>query len=191
MQQQDDTGPEFVVAFRGYDRGQVDDYLEHLESELMAAEDRAAMAEERLAAVTEELARVREEVGTRASELGDRLVRMLRLADEEAHETRATAQREADELKRQAVEEIDAARARCREEIGQTLAATAEERRSAEAELDALQESKDELLASMDRLGDLLHAAAAKGRDGTALARAEQASLPPPSSDALMDASAG
>jgi len=86
----------FDLAFRGYDRRQVEDYVERVEIALSDADRQHQQAVERLTAVELELAALRLELGDAerkaaglpepSSRVGERLLEMLRLAEQEAEE---------------------------------------------------------------------------------------------------------
>lgn len=96
----------FDVVLRGYDRRQVDDYLDRVEVALQEADSRHAQDTARIAAVEEELAALQarlDDAERRAagrpepvSRVGDRLAVMLRLAEEEAVAVRAEAATDAE-----------------------------------------------------------------------------------------------
>jgi cell division septum initiation protein DivIVA len=105
--------PEFITAFRGYDRLQVDDYIERLRHYATQFEERALSAEPELNTAKLELARLRlqlDDVDTELvearrlqreaanAELPQRLNQILNLASEEAESTREQARREAQEI---------------------------------------------------------------------------------------------
>jgi len=95
----------FDVVLRGYDRRQVDDYLDRVEVALNDADARHAEDAGRLTALEQEVADLRQrlvESERRADGrpepvpiAGDRIAAMLRLADEEATALRAAAAEEA------------------------------------------------------------------------------------------------
>jgi DivIVA domain-containing protein len=98
----------FDVVLRGYDRRQVDDYLDRVEVALGEADQRHADDAQRLAALERQVAEQHErlvDAERRAAGqpepvpvAGDRIAAMLRLADEEATAIRAAARDEADRL---------------------------------------------------------------------------------------------
>jgi cell division septum initiation protein DivIVA len=83
--------PEFAHALRGYDRQQVDEYLDWLRTAAIQAEDRAGHAETALAQCRRELASSPTTAG-----ISERLAAMLQLATEEADDIRARAQADSD-----------------------------------------------------------------------------------------------
>lgn len=97
----------FDVVLRGYERDQVDEYVNLLESQLQQA--RAAASRER----------------PNYAELGQRVVRILELAEEEASSMRAAAQAAADAIREDALTATDRARAEA-EQIRAAAAAEAE-----------------------------------------------------------------
>src|SRR3954466_1554665 len=104
----DDQPSGFDVVLRGYDRRQVDDYLDRVEAALNDADARHAEDSGRLAAlesqVTDMHARLAD--AERRAEgrpepapvAGDRIAAMLRLADEEAGALRDAARQEAERI---------------------------------------------------------------------------------------------
>src|SRR6476661_2869825 len=105
----DDEQPSgFDVVLRGYDRRQVDDYLDRVEAALNDADARHAEDAQRLTALESQVVDMHERLADaeRRAEgrpepvpvVGDRIAAMLRLADEEAAAMRAAARDEADRL---------------------------------------------------------------------------------------------
>lgn len=97
----DDQPAGFDVVLRGYDRRQVDDYLDRVEQALNDADARHAEDSGRLAVLEQQVADLQERLADaerRAAGLpepvpaaGDRIATMLRLADEEATALRQDA----------------------------------------------------------------------------------------------------
>lgn len=87
--------PEFAVAVRGYDRGQVDDYVARLGDFLADAEQRAQHAE---AGAAELDRRTPQGGGASYDGLGERVEAILRLASEEADSLRRKAHADLAEL---------------------------------------------------------------------------------------------
>ncbi|WP_116100870.1 chromosome segregation protein [Amycolatopsis thermalba] len=118
-------GAGFDLAKRGYDRHQVDEHLERLDSDLkMLAADRdaaisqagdlARQLEQARGEIENPLGQV-ERLGqppTTVEGLSERLQRMLRLAQEEAADTRARAEAEAGHIRAKAESDASAMRAR-------------------------------------------------------------------------------
>jgi DivIVA domain-containing protein len=98
----------FDTAIRGYNKDQVDDYLDRVERALTEADELHAADTRRFQAYEQQLQELQEQLGQaqqRAegqpepiSLVGERLATMLRLAEEETAELRATAQAEADRI---------------------------------------------------------------------------------------------
>jgi cell division septum initiation protein DivIVA len=86
MSIKEQEAPEFAQAFRGYDREQVDGYVDWLRNEAILAEERAGHAETTLAQCRRELAASPTTAG-----ISERLAAMLQLATEEAEDIRARA----------------------------------------------------------------------------------------------------
>lgn len=173
--------PTFDLALRGYDRRQVDEYLDRLEHDLSvaqgdrdAASARIALTEKRLGELESELAATRAQVTegdhpTYAG-LGKRVQQLLTIAEEEAERLRADAQRDTAEeraaagtLVQQAQDEAEKAR----REFKSDLDARRHKAEQQEAEVAA--ESDKRLAAAELRITD--SDAAAEKR----IAEAEQA----------------
>ncbi|HVV75521.1 MAG TPA: DivIVA domain-containing protein [Mycobacteriales bacterium] len=142
--------PQFATVMRGYDRGQVDDYVARLNDFLADAEQRAQRAERSVADVIRRNERLTEELRQaidrrqhmRAGEpyegLGERIEHMLRLAGEEADNIREQARIEAEEIV------ADARRS------GDT------EREAAERDLTAVSERRDAVVSELRRVQEVL-----------------------------------
>ncbi|MEO6204295.1 MAG: DivIVA domain-containing protein [Mycobacteriales bacterium] len=112
----------FDVVLRGYDRRQVDDYLDRVEVALQEADSRHAQDTARIGAIEEELTALQARLDDAerraagrpepASTVGDRLAVMLRLAEEEAGAVRAEATAEAERT-------VSEARVRAEQQTGQ------------------------------------------------------------------------
>src|SRR3954463_11957574 len=104
----DDQPSGFDVVLRGYDRRQVDDYLDRVEAALNDADARHADDAGRLAALESQVTDMHERLADAerraagrpepAPVAGDRIAAMLRLADEEAAAIRAGAVDEAERI---------------------------------------------------------------------------------------------
>jgi cell division septum initiation protein DivIVA len=140
--------PEFATVMRGYDRGQVEDYVVRLQEFLHDSEQRAANADRRVAQTQSRIEGLEREL-TRAAEvarepgatydgLGERISTILRLAAEEAEGLKSTARSEADSI----VEEArrDAERGRV----------------AAEHALNDLSRRRDQVVAELNRVRDIL-----------------------------------
>lgn len=153
----DTRRPEFATSLRGYDRVQVDDYIDRLQTLLRHAEERTRAAE--LTDPEEPQLAV-----------GPRLSRILELATEEAREMRARGRQEA-------VETVEEARERAEtmlndaEQTARTTAEQAEDRHGEqlreyanqrarmEADLAELEAHKEAVITEILRLRDALGAA--------------------------------
>lgn len=154
-----DSGhPEFAIAIRGYDRAQVDDYVQRLVQMLEEAEDRARHAESEL------------EHSAHAS-VGPRLSEIFDLAIAEARELRANAQRESRELiaaaRSSAAELVEEAQAKAqritaeaRAEHEEMLADFERQRELAQRSLEELEDRRAGVLGELRRLHEALGAAA-------------------------------
>lgn len=120
--------PLFATALRGYDRSQVDEHLAVVRNEAMAlrhqlaeSENRRVRAEHHAAATEHELRSVRDQ--QRSSDVGGsdsfgvRAEKIMRLADQEASDTRAAAARDSAAL----LEEARAEAEKHRHEVEQML----------------------------------------------------------------------
>ncbi|MEO6088958.1 MAG: chromosome segregation protein [Umezawaea sp.] len=118
-------GSGFDIAKRGYDKGQVEDHLERLDSDLrlLAADRDAAVSQtndlaRQLEAARSEMAEMRGQVDrlsmppTTLEGLSERLQRMLRLAQEEANEIKSRAEAEGGHIRSKAEGEAGVLRAR-------------------------------------------------------------------------------
>src|SRR3954452_18461046 len=104
----DDQPSGFDVVLRGYDRRQVDDYLDRVEAALNDADARHADDAGRIAALETQFTDMHDRLADAerraagrpepAPVAGDRIAAMLRLADEEAAAIRAGAAEEAGRL---------------------------------------------------------------------------------------------
>jgi DivIVA domain-containing protein len=105
----DDEQPSgFDVVLRGYDRRQVDDYLDRVEAALNDADARHAEDAQRLSALESQVVDMHERLADAerraegrpepAPVAGDRIAAMLRLAEEEAGAIRDAAKQEAERI---------------------------------------------------------------------------------------------
>lgn len=141
---------QFATVMRGYDRGQVDDYVARLNDFLADAERRADRAERTLTDLTRRNERLSEELrqaierrpepspGRPYDGLGERIESMLRLAAEEAESVRQQGHDQAEEM-------IDAARRRRENEVAE-----------AERELRGVGERRDAVVAELRKVQDVL-----------------------------------
>jgi DivIVA domain-containing protein len=151
----DDSGqldlPQFASVMRGYDRGQVDDYVARLNDFLGDAEQRANRAERSVAdalrrneRLTEELRQSierhqREPSSSEPYEgLGERVETILRLAAEEADALRQRGKSDADEM-------VEQARRRREQEV-----------QAAEKDLAAVGQRRDSVVAELRKVQDVL-----------------------------------
>jgi DNA repair exonuclease SbcCD ATPase subunit len=166
--------PEFVIGLRGYDRQQVDDYIDRLRGVAAEAEERARAAERRHdAAAADAIKRARAaeahereraaeaERRARAAQaelerkmhttVGPRIAQIFDLAVEEANELRARAEAEAEAIRSSARGQIEEKCEERRRELDE-IEAKCERGRRQLAQLEA----KDEVLRA-----DLRHLQAA------------------------------
>jgi DivIVA domain-containing protein len=137
MSMREQDAPEFPPAFRGYDREQVDKYVEWIRSQAFQAEDRANQAEAALLQCRRELATSPTTAG-----ISQRLAAMLQLATEEAQEIRSRAQAESDAM-------IAAATRRAEETIDEAN----RHRDAIQREIDELSTIREQLLQRLIELG--------------------------------------
>lgn len=142
--------PQFATIMRGYDRGQVDDYVARLNDFLADAEQRANRAERSVADLTNRVERLTDELrnaverrqtqraGAPYEGLGERIEAVLRLAGEEADTIREKARAEATEI------------------VNEAHRRAAAERDSAERDLVAVAERRDAVVAELRRVQDVL-----------------------------------
>jgi cell division septum initiation protein DivIVA len=146
--------PEFATAMRGYDRVQVDDYVQRLHDIATDAEERARTAESELEF-------------SRHTTVGPRVSQILDLAVAEAKDLRESVTAEAERLRtdaqtqaetivsdaRHTAEEVKAEAERARAE---TIADAEARRTEILTEVERLSESKSRLLGDLGRLQQLL-----------------------------------
>jgi cell division septum initiation protein DivIVA len=146
--------PEFAISMRGYDRLQVDHYIDRLLDIAADAEERARAAESELEF-------------SRHTTVGPRVAQILELAVEEGKELRERVQGEADLMRDEARAEAEAIIAGAREsaELTRTeaertrtdvLADADARRREVLAGVERLIENKTRLLGDLGRLQRLL-----------------------------------
>jgi colicin import membrane protein len=123
----------FRISWRGYDRGQIDRYRSRIETDLANTRigyQRAVRAQERLSeqlrATEADLARLRGQHTNSPSALSERLREILQLAEQDAEETRASAQAEASQTQADARAEADQVRANAEEVVKQAQEAAAD-----------------------------------------------------------------
>ena len=158
--------PEFATVMRGYDRGQVEDYVVRLQEFLHDAEVRAAnadrrvtQAQRRITDLEREVARASENVAGPAAAydgLGERIATILRLAAEEADSIRATARDEADSL-------ADKTRSECEQAKLPT-----------EHELADIARRRDGVVSELNRVRDVLTTLGLSGGQGPQPVQAAQ-----------------
>ncbi len=166
-----------VVRFGGYDRRQVDDYLDRIDEHINGLDARHAHDTARITGLQGEVEQLRERLDDAekrasgqpepASRLAARLAEMLRLAEEEAAAIRADAQGEAERLMTSAQQQA----AQANRDVTATLELREREvlKRSEQAEAATLQAQRDaEAVRSQGkRDADNLVLAARKEADAT------------------------
>jgi cell division septum initiation protein DivIVA len=165
--------PEFTAAIRGYDRLQVDEYVERLHSLLAEAEQRAHTAEDDLEF-------------SRHATVGPRVSQIFDLAVAESQELRQRVQKEAEELLAAAEENAERMRAAAQEDDAEMRSRTEQARKELMAEMErqreaargqllVLEERRMKLVDEMRRLHDALGNAAAIVQDDAVLETSEVA----------------
>lgn len=140
--EQETTG--FDVVLRGYDRRQVEDYVERVEVALADADRQHTEDGERLAALEADVLSLQSRLAEAeraaaglpepASRLGERMATMLRLAEEEAEQLVAQAQERAAATMSERTADLD----RRETEIGSAAEIAAQTRLEAQQDADAL-----------------------------------------------------
>jgi len=157
--------PEFTAAIRGYDRPQVDDYIDRMLNLVAEAEDRARAAESELEF-------------SRHSTVGPRVTEIFELAIAEAKDVQskttaecqriwADARAEAERIVTKARDEASEIRQESERERERVAAELEAERQSAAREVERLGDAKNTMLAELRRLQEALAAAAGLGEDPT------------------------
>jgi DivIVA domain-containing protein len=151
--------PKFATSMRGYDKLQVDDYVERLRDIVIDAEERARLAESELEF-------------SRHATVGPRVSQILDLAVEEAKELRERVDGEVERARSQARAQCEEMVARARD-TGAQIRAEAESARTdiladadakrlaVLAEVDRLSRSRGALLRDLERLQHVLSEATA------------------------------
>lgn len=187
----DTRHPEFTIAIRGYDRAQVDDYIEYLRDLVADAEDRARDTQE------EPIFAEHAAVGTRVSEI-------FALAEAEARELRERVSTEAAEILAQARTEagaiVDAAeraareiRQRAQRDHAEMVAEFERDRDRIREQAETLELRKAEAVGELKRLRELLTEVAAvdgEERDGSAIATGDADAITevlPPGDEATIE----
>ncbi len=133
----------FTRSRRGYDSGEVDDYLERFSQYAAKLEDRAIAAESALEDCGNALGELRERLmAATGTQLSGRLAEILSLAEEEAHDIRHRARVEAQSMADHAI--------RAAEEVRR---AAAEQRLEIEHEIRDLVAIRDGFLSDLRALG--------------------------------------
>jgi DivIVA domain-containing protein len=168
MTDMDTRRPEFAVGIRGYDRSQVDQYVEELEERVEEAEERAHHAET-------------EYIFDQHAAVGPRIAEIFALAEAEARELRERVATEATQLVSEARTEakaiVDAAERsareiteRARREQAEMLAELTRDRDHICDEVEELELRRAEGISALNRLRDALGDAAGLvggGREAT------------------------
>jgi DivIVA domain-containing protein len=158
--------PEFATAIRGYDRLQVDDYIDRLIEITADAEERAGSAEAEL-----EFSR-HTTIGPRVGQIFDLAVQeaqeLRERVGQEAEQTRTRTRREADETIARARKAADETTASAERRGRETIAGAEATRDEILREVEAVGEQKASLLADLERLQQVLAAATSAATGGPA-----------------------
>lgn len=158
--------PEFATAIRGYDKLQVDDYIDRMIEITADAEERAGTAEAEL-----EFSR-HTTVGPRVGQIFELAVQeaqdLRERVGQEAEQTRTRARREADETTAHARKAASETEAEAERKGKETIARAGAVRDKVLREVEALGEKKAWLLADLDRLQQVLAAATRAATRGPA-----------------------
>jgi len=150
--------PEFASAMRGYDRDQVDGYVEELLMLLDASEERARVAESQVESGAHAT------VGPRVTEIFDLAIaetaELRERVRADADEQLAEAQRRATELVAAAESDAEVIRVQARAEGEEARAEQEAERELMRRQVDALEARKKHLIDELRRLQGALGSAA-------------------------------
>ena len=159
--------PDFPTVRRGYAPDAVDAHVELLSESLTAlqaaltdSERRRAMAEQHAVAVEEEIRVVRSGVSPTDTGFGARAERMLRLAETEAEQIRATAHRTAAEVTERALSEAERHRHDVRQQLIAERARAEEQAARRAVELKDRENHLEQRLARARAEADAVHTAA-------------------------------
>jgi hypothetical protein len=159
--------PDFPTVRRGYAPAAVDAHVELLAESLTAlrvaltdSERRRAMAEQHAVAVEEEIRVVRSGVSPTDTGFGARAERMLRLAETEAEQIRATAHRTAAEVTERALSEAERHRHDVRQQLIAESARAEEQSARRAAELKDRENQLEQRLVRARAEADAVHSAA-------------------------------
>jgi cell division septum initiation protein DivIVA len=183
-----DLTPEFTTSLRGYDRIQVDDYVDTLREWLDAATARMQAAEADAAQMHDQMLRLRQRVGELEADagqlaprslaaVGDRVARILALAQESAQAAEADAEAAATDIVIKAQQEAE-----------ELIRATRSRQVEAEAWLAQTTRKADQLVAQAEERAGL--AAAQLTSDANARAAAAEAQAEQRAADLIAGAEA-
>ena len=165
--QEESSVPQFAHAVRGYDRLQVDEYVQRLNEWASAAQARAAEAERQAASRAEEISRLREQIHRIESDRPTAPESAVKEAADRAAEAVTRALREADQLRRQAAADAE----RRLDEAGERAVAVVEAARLAMADFaDQAVQQREE---SSGRVGAIIEQAEREADEIRSRAEAE------------------
>jgi cell division septum initiation protein DivIVA len=154
----------FDVVLRGYDRRQVEDYVERVEVALAEADREHLEDGERLAALSQEVAALQVRLADAeqraaglpepASRIGERLATMLRLAEEEAEQIVTQAQERAAASTAERTEDLDRRELDVRSAAAEAEQTRLDAQRDAEAVRSRAQQEAQALQADARRQAD-------------------------------------
>jgi len=148
---------QFDMVMRGYDRHQVDTYVNHLETVARDLEERLVQAEQVAGQGQREAAEARailERGRPTFDALGERIATILSLAEEEAEAMRTAAATDAAHIRDQAQRDARRHTAEVEEQTAQRQAAADHELKALLAERDAVVERLAEVRGSLGHLLD-------------------------------------
>lgn len=164
--------PEFTTAVRGYDRGQVDEYITRLHEWLAEAEERVRVTEAARLAAKEHIQTVSRQLISLERQSGgptprsvttyvDRMKEVVLEAVEAAQKFKDDAYDEGDGIRQAATEEGQAILAKARAEASQLLGSAQSEERAIRQKITELTSTRERLVAELaqmqDHLADVLH----------------------------------
>ena len=152
------TNHVFQIVMRGYDRSQVDDTIDALESQLRTSRERMEELDQRSMKLAGEVAeahrQLREVERPSYSGLGARIEQLLRLAEEQASDVIAAATKDAEEQLAKTQAEAAQVRAAAQNEAAETTATA--QREAAEVRQTATTEAEEIVATSKRRAEEML-----------------------------------
>ena len=147
--------PEFAPALRGYDRLQVDGYVERLREYALEVEDRAISSEAAFAELQQETGDLRRQLAAAGGgELPQRLAHILDTANEEAEEVRSRARTESEELGRRARAAAEQSTRRARAEAERIVADAVAGRDAVHRQIQELELTRNRFLEGLRHINE-------------------------------------